>query len=139
MIRPLNHLNEVKLPGDFQGMEQNWLASYSADFRRRIIALLGYEFRKLPASLAFLFLARHVQAAPEDNNALAAIKTGEDSAAKNISRTLLEQYITVFDLKRLESYSKNLVDFHLIMDLVPTLAKLHFLVFPQGSISLSFV
>ena len=52
---------------------------------------------------------------------------------------MLEQHITVFDLKRLESYSKNLVDFHLIMDLVPTLAKLHFLILPQGSIQLSYV
>lgn len=38
----------------------------------------------------------------------------------------METYISLFDLKRLESYSKNLVDFHLIMDLVPTLAKLYF-------------
>lgn len=45
----------------------------------------------------------------------------------------------MFDLKRLESYSKNLVDFHLIMDLVPTLAKLHFLILPVGTISLSYV
>ena len=47
--------------------------------------------------------------------------------------------MTVFDLKRLESYAKNLVDFHLIMDLVPTLAKLYFLVLPVGAISLSYV
>ena len=86
MIRPLNHLNEVKLPQDFQGMEaSSWLDAYSADFRRRIIALLGYEFRKLPAPLAFLFVARHVQTAPE-GNALAAIETGVESAARNIPR-----------------------------------------------------
>ena len=42
-------------------------------------------------------------------------------------------------MKRLESYAKNLVDFHLIMDLVPTLAKLHFLVLPEGTVSLSYV
>ena len=47
--------------------------------------------------------------------------------------------MTVFDLKRLESYAKNLVDFHLIMDLVPTLAKLYFLILPVGAISLSYV
>ena len=51
----------------------------------------------------------------------------------------MEQHITIFDLKRLESYAKNLVDFHLIMDLVPTLAKLHFLVLPTGTVSLSYV
>ena len=47
--------------------------------------------------------------------------------------------MTVFDLKRLESYAKNLVDFHLIMDLVPTLAKLFFLVLPVESMQLSYV
>ena len=51
----------------------------------------------------------------------------------------MEQYVTIFDLKRLESYSKNLVDFHLIMDLVPTLAKLHFLILPVGTVPLSYV
>lgn len=48
----------------------------------------------------------------------------------------------MFDLKRLESYSKNLVDFHLIMDLVPTLAKLYFsktAVLPRTAVSLSYV
>ena len=34
----------------------------------------------------------------------------------------MEPYISVFDIKRLDSYSKNLVDFHLVTDLVPTLA-----------------
>ena len=51
----------------------------------------------------------------------------------------MEQYITIFDLKRLDSYARNLVDFHLIMDLVPTLAKLFFLVLPRGAITLSYV
>lgn len=43
-----------------------------------------------------------------------------------MTRQTLEPHISVFDLKRLESYSNNLVDFHLIMDLVPTIAKLYF-------------
>ena len=30
-------------------------------------------------------------------------------------------------MKRLEMYSNNLVDYHLIMDLLPTLARFHFL------------
>ena len=70
---------------------------------------------------------------------LDAIETADDKSKKKVSRTLLEQYITIFDLKRLESYAKNLVDFHLIMDLVPTLAKLYFLILPEGAVSLSYV
>jgi len=36
-------------------------------------------------------------------------------------------YLTKYDVKRLEMYSNNLVDYHLIMDLVPALARLYFL------------
>ena len=37
----------------------------------------------------------------------------------------LESYCTKYDLQRLELYSRNMVDYHLIMDLVPAIAKLH--------------
>ena len=139
MIRPLSHLQEVDLPEGFGNLngQQTWLEAYTADFRRRIVSLLGYEFRRLPAPLAFQFVAR---TNPEQSQGgLSAIETGEAQSSKCISRRELEHYITVYDLKRLESYAKNLVDFHLIMDLVPTLAKLYFLVLPAGSISLSYV
>ena len=56
-----------------------------------------------------------------------------------VTRAKLEQYITIYDLKRLESYAKNLVDFHLIMDLVPTIARLHFAILPPGTVVLSYV
>lgn len=39
----------------------------------------------------------------------------------------LDVYFTSYDLKRLEMYSNNLVDYHLIMDLVPSLARVYFL------------
>lgn len=34
--------------------------------------------------------------------------------------------LTPFDLKRLESYANNLIDYHVILDLLPTLATLYF-------------
>jgi N-acetyltransferase 10 len=60
---------------------------------------------------------------------LQAIENGETEEkfdSNKLSKSTLETHISVFDLKRLESYSNNLVDFHLIMDLVPTIAKLYF-------------
>ena len=52
----------------------------------------------------------------------------------------MENEISVFDLRRLDSYANNMVDFHLIMDLVPTLAKLFFLkqTLPRGAVNLSY-
>lgn len=39
----------------------------------------------------------------------------------------LDETFSPYDVKRLDSYSKNLVDFHAIIDLVPVLARLYFL------------
>ena len=47
--------------------------------------------------------------------------------------------ITVYDHNRLESYSKNMVDFHLIIDLVPRLAKMYFMGHFKQSMRLSFM
>ena len=43
-----------------------------------------------------------------------------------MSRQELDTYFTKYDLKRLELYSQNMVDYHLIMDLLPTISRLHF-------------
>lgn len=40
---------------------------------------------------------------------------------------LIEQNFTDYDLRRLESYTRNLVDYHLILDLIPTLSRLFYL------------
>ena len=44
-----------------------------------------------------------------------------------LSSQELEHYLTKYDVKRLELYSQNMVDYHLIMDLVPLVARMFFL------------
>jgi hypothetical protein len=41
MIKPLKNV-EVGLP---DGLGTDWLSAYTNDFRRRMISLLGFEFR----------------------------------------------------------------------------------------------
>lgn len=62
---------------------------------------------------------------------------GDNEKVTAVSPQLLEPYVNLFDLKRLESYSKNLVDFHLVMDLVPAMARLYFSVLPPNVLNLS--
>ena len=38
----------------------------------------------------------------------------------------LEILLTPFDLKRLESYANNAIDYHVILDLLPTVATVYF-------------
>jgi len=47
MIRPLTQSGEVTLPGQTQG--SSWLSLYTCDFKRRMVSLLGFDFRTLNA------------------------------------------------------------------------------------------
>jgi len=115
MIKPITHEgfhDEVVLPG---GLGQDWLQAYTGDFQRRMSTLLGFEFRALSCRLAYQLVNSHRSQVeePEVSNV-------------TIPSNVIAPYLNRFDLKRLESYSRNMVDFHLIMDLVPTIARLYF-------------
>ena len=56
---------------------------------------------------------------------------------KNLSKDQIELFITKYDFKRLEKYSKNMVNYSMIIDLIPTLAKLFFN--NQLFVSLSYI
>nr|CAH7719156.1 unnamed protein product [Callosobruchus chinensis] len=103
MLNVLN-IEEIK--------EEDWLAAYWVDFRRRFINLLAYQFSKFSPALALGVLSNK------------AIKL---STKADLSKSELDMHFTNYDIKRMEMYSNNLVDYHLIMDLLPTLAKLYFL------------
>jgi N-acetyltransferase 10 len=47
--------------------------------------------------------------------------------------------MTPFDLKRLESYANNMLDYHVILDLLPNLASLYFEKRLNGDVQLSAV
>lgn len=94
--------------------EQNnekWLQAYWSDFRRRFLSLLSYSFNTYPASLALSILI---------NKTISL-----DSVT--LSKETLDVHFTSYDLKRLQMYSNNMADYHLIMDLLPSLARLYFL------------
>lgn len=43
-----------------------------------------------------------------------------------LSQSELLMYFTTYDIQRLELYSSNMVDYHLIVDLLPELSRLFF-------------
>lgn len=88
-----------------------WLREFFVDFRRRFSNLLSYQFRTFTPALALGLLQNKAVKVPQ----------------KLISSAELEVFITKYDLKRLEMYTNQLVDYHLIMDLLPPLARFYFL------------
>jgi N-acetyltransferase 10 len=88
----------------------SWLPAFRADFCRRFVSLLSYQFRSLTASLSLSILQG---------------RNKPDQPALTVEE--LKYWLTDYDLNRLELYSKNLVDHHLITDLLPTVACLQYL------------
>lgn len=56
----------------------------------------------------------------------------------DLRKSELDVYLTKYDIKRLEMYGNNLVDYHLIVDLIPILARIYFLN-QMGDVHLSAV
>ena len=92
------------------GSSSSWLPEFWTDFRHRLVNLLGYQLSSLPPSLALSLLHnKSVQ---------------ESSPGVRLSSQLLTGHVTLYDIKRLELYSNNMADHHLITDLLPSIAKL---------------
>lgn len=94
-----------------------WLGAYAKDFHRRFLTLLSYQFRNFGS----------VQALAIDESANSGIDLLEDSEkTKPLDKAGLDELFTPFDLKRLDSYANNMLDYHVILDLMPTIANLYF-------------
>ncbi|KAM4552961.1 RNA cytidine acetyltransferase [Fundulus diaphanus] len=100
--------------------QSQWLAAFWKDFRRRFLSLLSYKFSSFHPSLALSILQNK--------------KLKEEAIP--LSSSELAAHFTPYDLKRLELYSRSMVDYHLIMDLIPTVARIFFLK-QLGDVSLS--
>ncbi|XP_026467544.1 RNA cytidine acetyltransferase [Ctenocephalides felis] len=87
-----------------------WLSEYFIDFRRRFIKLLGKAFSEFKVGLGLSIL---------DNKAI-------NIAAVSLTQEFLDTILTPHDISRLENYSRNLVDYRLIVDLTEDLAHLYF-------------
>eukprot|EP01090_Pellita_catalonica_P018107 TRINITY_DN570_c0_g1_i3.p1 TRINITY_DN570_c0_g1~~TRINITY_DN570_c0_g1_i3.p1 ORF type:complete len:526 (+),score=126.68 TRINITY_DN570_c0_g1_i3:44-1621(+) len=95
----------------------NWLQAFHNDFRRRFIDLLAFQF----SSIAPKFALSILDFEPNGSNS-GALRAGDTVLPKEE----LDQIFLPWDLKRLQSYSKRIVDYHVIIDLVRRIAELFF-------------
>lgn len=103
-------------------LNSEWLKGYYEDFKRRFLSLLAYEFKEIDITLSIGILDPNLtQNTNDDEN-----NNEENNKNEGISKEELNLWLNLYDLKRLEAYSKNMVDFHLIIDLLPSLARMFF-------------
>ena len=98
---------------------EGWLDAFADDFRHRFTALLGYEFSKLHVMLPTDMLIPSIAQATRDTGLCTKELTADQ--IEYIGHTFSQ-----YDRRRLDSYAKNLVDYHVILDLVPRIATLVF-------------
>ena len=104
MLRPLENSDD-----------RSWLGAYARDFHRRFLSLLSYEFRTFPALTALSI----------DEAAVAGSQL-DKVEPRHFTKSDLDDLLTPFDLKRLDSYAKNMFDYRVILDLIPAIAMLYF-------------
>lgn len=105
MIRPLQ-----------DGNDPSWLGAFANDFHRRFLSLLSYKFREFPSILALTI----------EESAKAGAQLDSSNEPVEISKAELDALLTPFDHKRLESYANGLLDYHVVLDLMPVIAQLYF-------------
>ncbi|ODQ68123.1 DUF699-domain-containing protein [Nadsonia fulvescens var. elongata DSM 6958] len=98
-----------------ENREASWLGEFARDFHKRFLSLLSYEFKKFTAAQS-LGIMEAAKASPD----------AESFASKELTKSQLDELLSPFDLKRLESYANNLLDYHVIVDMLPLIASLYF-------------
>ncbi|XP_057416267.1 RNA cytidine acetyltransferase 1 [Lotus japonicus] len=112
VLKPLNN-DEIEVDGSNQW---GFFGPFYQDFRQRFTRLLASTFRDMQCRLAMSIIDPKIDFSKQE-----PMKSTSDKFLGPV-----KEYLTPHDMKRLEAYVDNLADFHLILDLVPTLAHLYF-------------
>ncbi|KAI3322649.1 DUF699-domain-containing protein [Xylariaceae sp. AK1471] len=104
MLRPL------------ESSDKTWLGSYANDFHSRFLSLLSYRFRTFHS----------VTALSINESATSGSRLDQSYSPTPLTKEALDQILTPFDLKRLAAYANNLLDYHVILDLMPRISEPYF-------------
>ena len=97
--------------------DTSWLGAFARDFHKRFLSLLSYQFRTFPSVLALSINESAGSGAKLDPSSL---------SHQPLMKPELDALLSPFDLKRLDSYANNMLDYHVIIDLIPSISFLYF-------------
>lgn len=150
MLRPLDCSD---LPLAARAPSPGWHVGFVADFARRYMGLLSFDLRSTEPTLALSVLDSAASVlggyraasgkggddedegpssgagatpAVTSSSAGSAGAVGSRASVAPLTGGELTAFFTPHDLKRLGSYARNLVDYHMVLDLLPDLCRLYF-------------
>ncbi|CAN1345010.1 RNA cytidine acetyltransferase 1 [Linum perenne] len=115
IIKPL-HNDDVEAN---ESEELGFFAPFYQDFRLRFLKLLSSSFRSMEYKLAMSVLDPKINFTDAEPNQKQSVVS--DGFSKSMS-----DEISPHDMERLRAYTESLADFHLILDIVPVLARQYF-------------
>ena len=127
MIKPLNEgniktLTEVNLQENNSKKNIKWFLPFSIDFKHRLTSLLSFNFNKLNIKLCLSILDPPITT----STAMEEDESEENDNKKSMKKDEIELFLTKFDFKRMELYSRNMTNYNMIIDLIPIIAHLYF-------------
>lgn len=107
------------------------IANFARDFQERFLSLLAFSFKSYPAILALSI----------DEAANLGAQQDPELNPKPLTAQDLDMWSPQwrYHLKRLESYASNMLDHHVITDLMPTIARFYFTGRIKGGVKLTGV
>ena len=125
MIRKINH--NIKA----QNFNQLEYQSFIYDFHNRFINLLSLSFSYFNLKLVLSFILSIDQLQTPHLCGVVVRLLHKKQIMKEISSHIfnfkhLNLFFSSYDLNRLQTYSRNLADYHLILDLIPSIAKFYY-------------
>lgn len=93
-----------------------WIGAFSRDFHSRFLELLSYQFRAFPSVLSLSI----------NESSSVGIRHDNLNHTQPLTKSDLDREFSPFDLKRLDSYANNMLDYHVILDMLPKIARLYF-------------
>ncbi|KAI0108958.1 N-acetyltransferase-like protein [Nemania sp. FL0031] len=96
--------------------DKTWLGSYANDFHTRFLSLLSYRFRTFDPTTALSI----------NESASSGAQLDSSYSPPPFTKESLDQILSPFDLKRLAGYANNLLDYHVILDLMPRMSEPYF-------------
>ncbi|KAJ2805589.1 N-acetyltransferase 10, partial [Coemansia furcata] len=119
-------LNELPSADLAVKAKPQWLDAFARDFHHRFATLLSYAFKDFSVMLAMAIL----DAAKAGHTVEGGAEYGRDDLARDFNG---------YDLKRLESYANHLLDYHVVLDLLPVISTRYFDARFGSAVSLSGV
>jgi N-acetyltransferase 10 len=97
-----------------QESDVDWLSDFARDFHKRFLTLLSYQFRSFSSATSLSIQSSAISGSH--------ISQG----GQPLDKTELDKIFSPYDLKRMEKYADQMIDYHLITDLLPSIATLYF-------------